>query len=90
MKDGATKAFIQGYNAEDCDTQIIVAADVVQAANDKEQLVPQAMAQHVWGRQENCARLGLKPGELGLIREELTRNHDVGRLWYSLDNNRGT
>jgi len=43
MKDGATKAFIQGYNAEigvDCDTQIIVAADVVQAANDKEQLVP--------------------------------------------------
>ena len=43
MKDGATKAFIQGYNAEiavDCDTQIIVAADVVQAANDKEQLIP--------------------------------------------------
>lgn len=43
MLDGATKAFIQGYNAEiavDCDSQIIVAADVVQAANDKEQLVP--------------------------------------------------
>jgi len=43
MKDGATKAFMQGYNAEiavDCDTQIIVAADVVQATNDKEQLVP--------------------------------------------------
>ena len=43
MKDGATKAFIQGYNAEigvDCDSQIIVAADVVQAANDKEQLIP--------------------------------------------------
>jgi hypothetical protein len=43
MKDGSNKAFIQGYNAEigvDCDTQIIVAADVVQAANDKEQLVP--------------------------------------------------
>jgi hypothetical protein len=38
-----TKAFIQGYNAEigvDCDSQIIVAADVVQAANDKEQLIP--------------------------------------------------
>jgi transposase len=43
MKDGATKAFIQGYNAQiavDCDSQIIVAADVVQAANDKEQLIP--------------------------------------------------
>ncbi|MEW6349681.1 MAG: transposase [Thermodesulfobacteriota bacterium] len=43
MVDGATKAFIQGFNAEiavDCDTQVIVAADVVQAPNDKEQLVP--------------------------------------------------
>ena len=43
MPDGATKAFVQGYNAEiavDCDSQIIVAADVVQAANDKEQLIP--------------------------------------------------
>ena len=43
MLDGATKAFIQGFNAEiavDCDTQIIVAADVVQAANDKEELIP--------------------------------------------------
>lgn len=43
MKDGATKAFLQGYNAEiavDCDTQIILAADVVQAANDKGQLIP--------------------------------------------------
>ena len=43
MLDGATKAFVQGFNAEiavDCDTQVIVAADVVQAANDKEQAVP--------------------------------------------------
>jgi transposase len=43
MLDGATKAFVQGFNAEiavDCDTQVIVAADVVQAANDKEQVVP--------------------------------------------------
>ncbi|MBM3299373.1 MAG: IS1182 family transposase [Deltaproteobacteria bacterium] len=43
MLDGATKAFVQGFNAEiavDCDSQIIVAADVVQAANDKEQLIP--------------------------------------------------
>ncbi len=43
MPDGATKAFMQAYNAQiavDCDSQIIVAADVVQAANDKEQFVP--------------------------------------------------
>lgn len=43
MLDGTTKAFTQAYNAEiavDCDSQIIVAADVVQAPNDKEQLLP--------------------------------------------------
>jgi len=43
MPDGATKAFTQAYNTQiavDCDSQIIVAADVVQAANDKEQFVP--------------------------------------------------
>lgn len=43
MLDGATKAFTQAYNAEiavDCDSQVIVAADVVQAPNDKEQLLP--------------------------------------------------
>ena len=43
MMEGATKAFIQGYNAEiavDCDSQIILAADAVQATNDKEQLIP--------------------------------------------------
>jgi transposase len=43
MLDGATKAFVQGFNAEiavECGAQVIVAADVVQAANDKEQVVP--------------------------------------------------
>ena len=43
MRDGATKSFEQAYNAQaavDCDSQIIVSADVTQDANDKRQLVP--------------------------------------------------
>ena len=43
MLDGATKAFVQGYNGQaavDCESQVIVAADVTQQANDKQQLVP--------------------------------------------------
>ena len=43
MKDGATKGFVQAYNAQaavDGAAQIIVAATVTQAANDKQQLVP--------------------------------------------------
>ncbi len=48
MPDGANKgAFIQAYNAQiavDAEAQIIVAADVVQAANDARQLVPMAEA----------------------------------------------
>jgi len=43
MIDGATKAFTQAYNAQaavDCDSQVIVCADVTQQANDKQQLVP--------------------------------------------------
>jgi transposase len=43
MKDGATKSFVQAYNAQaavDGAAQIIVAAAVTQAANDKRQLLP--------------------------------------------------
>jgi len=43
MMDGATKSFIQGYNAQaavDSGSQVIVAASVTQEANDKQQLRP--------------------------------------------------
>ncbi len=43
MKDGATKEFVQAYNAQavvDSHAQVIVAAAVTQQANDKQQLVP--------------------------------------------------
>jgi transposase len=47
MKDGATKAFEQAYNAQvvgDSQAQVSVAAAVTQEANDKQQLVPMLMA----------------------------------------------
>ena len=43
MRDSATKSFEQAYNAQagvDCHSQVIVAADVTQQANDKQQLLP--------------------------------------------------
>jgi len=43
MKDHASNTFVQGYNAQlgvDAQAQIIVAATIVQAGNDQQQLVP--------------------------------------------------
>jgi transposase len=43
MKDHASNTFVQGYNAQlgvDAQSQIIVAATIVQAGNDQKQLVP--------------------------------------------------
>ena len=46
MKDGASHAFEQGYNAQaavDGQAQVIVAADVTQQANDKQQVEPMVL-----------------------------------------------
>jgi transposase len=43
MKDGATKSFVQAYNGQvavDAEDQVIVATELTQQANDKQQLVP--------------------------------------------------
>jgi len=59
MKDGATKSFEQCYNAQaavDEECQVIVAAQVTQAANDKEQLQPMV--------EEIEARTGERPDQL--------------------------
>jgi hypothetical protein len=43
MLDGATKSFIHVYYGQavvDCESRVIVAADVTQQANDRQQLVP--------------------------------------------------
>jgi transposase len=59
MVDGATKGFVQAYNAQavvDGESQVIVACAVTQEANDKRQLAPMA---------EKAARaMGKKPAVL--------------------------
>jgi transposase len=59
MKDGATKSFEQSYNCQAAvvDTQVIVAGEVTQDANDKQQAQPMAKAM-----KENLE--GAKPGRL--------------------------
>ena len=60
MPDGANKgSFVQGYNAQaavDSQAQVIVAAEVVQATNDKQQLVPMV--------EQMKANLGQKPAAI--------------------------
>jgi transposase len=57
MPDGANKGrFVQGYNAQaavDSEVQVIVAADLVQATNDKQQLAPMV--------KQTATNLGAKP-----------------------------
>lgn len=57
MPDGANKgSFVQGYNAQaavDSEAQVIVAADLVQAANDKQQLAPMV--------KQTATNVGAKP-----------------------------
>jgi transposase len=68
MKDGATKSFVQAYNAQaavDSTAQVIVAAAVTRAANDKQQLVP--MLTQV---EPNCgARPATASGDAGYFSE---------------------
>ena len=59
MKDGASKSFEQCYNAQaavDATAQVIVACEVVQASNDKQQLAPMmAMVEAATGRKPEQA-----------------------------------
>lgn len=69
MKDAATKAFVQGYNAQvavEAGSQVIVACEVTQAANDKQQAVP--MMKQV---KENAGELPLEASlDAGYFSEE--------------------
>jgi transposase len=68
MKDGATKGFVQAYNAQaavDGTVQVIVAAAVTQEANDKQQLVPMLTA-----AKANCGQpLAVASGDAGYFSE---------------------
>ena len=62
IKDHASNTFVQGYNAQlgvDATAQIIVAATVVQASNDQQQLVPvlEAVAQNLGACQTEFLRM---------------------------------
>ncbi len=68
MKDGATKSYVQAYNAQaavDGAAQVIVAAAVTPEANDKQQLVPMLSQ-----ARENCgASPGAASGDAGYFSE---------------------
>lgn len=75
----STKAFIQGYNAQvavDHESQVIVATEVVQAANDKGQLLP--MTEQV------CDNVQEVPEALSAD-NGYWRDEDIERLaWYEI------
>ncbi len=79
MKDGATKSFVQAYNAQaavDGTAQVIVAAAVTQAANDKQQLVPMLT--------EVAANCGVRPaaasGDAGYFSEAAVTDAALGEI----------
>ncbi len=78
MPDGANKgSFVQGYNAQiavDGAAQIIVATAVVQATNDKRELVP--MADRIV---ENCGRLAdATSADAGYFSEDAVTDPKLG------------
>jgi transposase len=74
MKDGASKGFEQAYNVQaavDSEAQIIVAVNVTQQTNDKEQLTP--MLKKV---EENVARLpDAASADAGYFSEAAVQDH---------------
>ena len=88
MKDSATKSFAQAYNCQaavDSRSQIIVASEVTQQANDKEQVKP-LVAQMVINLGKNPKQLSIDNGYYSeqtvgyLAQEEIDAYVATGRL----------
>ncbi|HSB69314.1 MAG TPA: IS1182 family transposase [Candidatus Methylomirabilis sp.] len=79
MKDGATKSYVQAYNAQaavDGTAQVIVAAAVTQEANDKQQLVPMLTAVEA-----NCgAPPTVVSGDAGYFSEAAVMDSSLGGI----------
>jgi hypothetical protein len=103
MKDGATKSFMQAYNAQaaaDSHAQIIVAAALTQEANDKKQLLPmlEQVAQNMGRKPEHAtadagyfseaAVTDPKVGGIELLVPPERQKHGVGNETSPLNKNR--